>query len=136
MANNRPYKYFDMAKLINNVTKKEIDVRVSYDHPACSYGRAVWVDKNNEAYTQVDMPTPLYTIIPDEQDERERIGREISELRKASGLSQAELGERIGCDRSYIAKIENGRQHISINVLFKITTELGARVEIIKHGNM
>ena len=125
-----------MAKLINNVTNKEVEVRVSYEHPACSYGRAVWGDKNNEAYTQVGMPTPLYTIIPDEQDERERIGREISELRKASGLSQTELGARIGCDRSYIAKIENGRQHISINVLFKITTELRARVEIIKHGNM
>ena len=125
-----------MAKLINNVTKKEFEVRVSYEHPACSYGRAVWIDKNNQAYTQVGMPTPLYTIIPDEQDERERIGREISELRKASGLSQTELGARIGCDRSYIAKIENGRQHISINVLFKITTELGASVEIIKHGNM
>ena len=125
-----------MAKLINNVTNKEVEVRVSYEHPACSYGRAVWVDKNNEAYTQVGMPTPLYTIIPDEQDERERIGREISELRKAYGLSQTELGARIGCDRSYIAKIENGRQHISINVLFKITTELRARVEIIKHGNM
>ena len=125
-----------MAKLINNVTNKEVEVRASYNHPACSYGRAVWVDKNNEAYTQVGMSTPLYTIIPDEQDERERIGREISELRKASGLSQTELGARIGCDRSYIAKIENGRQHISINVLFKITTELRARVEIIKHGNM
>lgn len=123
-----------MAKLINNITKKEIEVKVSYEHPACSYGRAVWVDKNNQAYTQVGMPTPLYTIIPDEQDERERVGRDISELRKAAGLSQTDLGERIGCDRSYIAKIENGRQHISINVLFKIATELGARVEIVKQG--
>lgn len=122
-----------MAKLINNVTNKEVEVRVSYEHPACSYGRAVWADENNQAYMQVGMITPLYTVIPDEQDERERIGREISELRKASGLSQTELGARIGCDRSYIAKIENGRQHISINVLFKITTELGASVEIVKH---
>ena len=124
-----------MAKLINNVTKIEVEVRASYNHPACSYGRAVWVD-NNEAYTQVGVITPCYTVIPDEQDERERIGREISELRKASGLSQTELGARIGCDRSYIAKIENGRQHISVNVLFKITTELGARVELVKHGNI
>lgn len=118
------------------MTKKEIEVRVSYDHPACSYGHAVWVDKNNVAYTQVGMYTPLYTVIPDEQDERERIGRDISELRKAAGMSQAALAKKIGCDRSYIAKIERGRQHISINVLFKITTELRARVEIIKHGNM
>ena len=119
-----------MAKLINNVTKKEFEVRVSYEHPACSYGRAVWVDKNNEAYTQVGMITPLYTIIPDEQDER--IGREISELRKAAGMSQAALAKKIGCDRSYIAKIERGRQHFSINVLTNIASALGARVELIK----
>ena len=121
-----------MAKLINNVTNKEVEVRVSYEHPACSYGGAVWVDENNEAYTQVGMITPLYTIIPDEQDERERIGREISELRKAAGMSQAALAKKIGCDRSYIAKIERGRQHISINVLTNIASALGARVEVVK----
>lgn len=121
-----------MAKLINNVTKIEVEVRASYNHPACSYGRAVWVDKNNEAYTQVGMITPIYTIIPDEQDERERIGRDISELRKAAGMSQAALAKKIGCDRSYIAKIERGRQHISINVLTNIASALGARVEVVK----
>lgn len=127
-----PTNILDMAKLINNVTKKEVEVRASYDHPACSYGRAVWVDKNNEAYTQVGMITPIYTIIPDEQDERERIGRDISELRKAAGMSQAALAKKIGCDRSYIAKIERGRQHISINVLTNIASALGAKVEITK----
>ena len=127
-----PTNILDMAKLINNVTKKEVEVRASYDHPACSYGRAVWVDKNNEAYTQVGMPTPLYTIIPDEQDERERIGHIISELRKAAGMSQLDLAKKIGRARSYISAIENGKQHISINVLCNIAAELGAKVEISK----
>ena len=121
-----------MARLINNVTKIEVEVRASYDHPACSYGRAVWVDKNNEAYTQVGVITPFYTIIPDEQDERERIGHIISELRKDAGLSQSDLAKKIGCARSYISAIENGKQHISINVLCNIAAELGARVEISK----
>lgn len=121
-----------MAKLINNVTKIEVEVRASYNHPACSYGRAVWVDKNNEAYTQVGVITPFYTIIPDEQDERERIGRDISELRKAAGLSQSDLAKKIGCARSYISAIENGKQHISINVLTNIAATLGARVEVVK----
>ena len=121
-----------MAKLIDNITKKEVEVRASYDHPACSYGRAVWVDKNNVAYMQVGMYTPIYTIIPDEQDERERIGHIISELRKDAGLSQTDLAKKIGSDRSYISKIERGRQHISINVLCNIAAELGAKVEISK----
>lgn len=121
-----------MAKLINNVTNKEVEVRVSYEHPVCSYGHAVWVDKNNVAYMQVGMITPLYTIIPDEQDERERIGRDISELRKAAGLSQLDLAKKIGRARSYISAIENGKQHISINVLTNIASALGARVEVVK----
>lgn len=127
-----PTNILAMARLINNVTKIEVEVRASYDHPACSYGRAVWVDKNNEAYTQVGMITPLYTIIPDEQDERERIGRDISELRKAAGMSQLDLAKKIGRARSYISAIENGKQHISINVLTNIASALGARVEISK----
>ena len=114
------------------MTKKEVEVRVSYEHPVCSYGHAVWVDKNNVAYMQVGMITPIYTIIPDEQDERERIGRDISELRKAAGMSQAALAKKIGCARSYISAIENGKQHISINVLTNIASALGARVEISK----
>ena len=121
-----------MARLINNVTNKEVEVRVSYEHPACSYGHAVWVDKNNEAYTQVGVITPFYTIIPDEQDERERIGHIISELRKDAGLSQSDLAKKIGRARSYISAIENGKQHISINVLTNIASALGARVEVIK----
>ena len=128
--NYRSTNILAMARLINNVTKKEVEVRVSYEHPACSYGHAVWVDENNEAYTQVGMITPLYTIIPDEQDERERIGHIISELRKDAGLSQTDLAKKIDCARSYISAIENGKQHISINVLTNIASALGARVEI------
>ena len=124
-----------MAKLINNVTKIEVEVRASYNHPACSYGRAVWVDKNNEAYTQVGVITPFYTIIPDEQDERERIGHIISELRKDAGLSQTDLAKKIDCARSYISAIENGKQHISINVLTNIASALGAKVEVVKSNS-
>ncbi len=71
-------------------------------------------------------------VFIDEQDERERIGREISKLRKAANLSQSELAARLDCDRAYISKIERGRQHISINVLCNIAAELGARVDIVK----
>lgn len=75
-------------------------------------------------------------VFIDEQDERERIGREISELRKNAGLSQLDLAKKIGCDQAYISKIERGRQHISINVLCNIAAELGAKVELVKYGNI
>ncbi len=37
------------------------------------------------------------------------LGNRVRELRKALGLSQEKLAERIGVDRSYIAHIESGR---------------------------
>lgn len=53
-------------------------------------------------------------------------------VRKDAGLSQTDLAKKIGSDRSYISKIERGRQHISINVLTNIAAALGARVEVVK----
>lgn len=50
------------AKLINNVTGTAVDVRSTTIHPASSYGKAVWVDKNNQAYCQVGMEAPFYSV--------------------------------------------------------------------------
>lgn len=36
-------------------------------------------------------------------------GRTLREKRRASGMSQRALAERVGCDFSYISKAENGR---------------------------
>lgn len=38
-----------------------------------------------------------------------RLGRKIRDLRKAHGLTQAQLAEEIGVDESYVSKIEKGR---------------------------
>lgn len=39
----------------------------------------------------------------------ETFGAALRERRRAAGLSQRELAERIGLDFSYISKVENGR---------------------------
>lgn len=56
------------AKLINNITGEIIDVIETTDHPDSSYGRAVWVDNNNVAYTQVGMESPFYRVIQEEDN--------------------------------------------------------------------
>ena len=38
-----------------------------------------------------------------------RLGRKIRDLRKAQGMTQAQLAEEIGVDESYVSKIEKGR---------------------------
>lgn len=50
------------AKLVNNITGKVVEVTSTTDHPDSSYGKAVWVDENNVAYTQVGMESPFYSV--------------------------------------------------------------------------
>jgi transcriptional regulator with XRE-family HTH domain len=43
-----------------------------------------------------------------------RLGGRIGKLRKARGWTQAEMAERIGIDRSFLADVERGKRNISI----------------------
>ena len=63
-------------------------------------------------------------------EERERIGKRIAELRKAKGLTQAQLAEKTGFSQSNIGRIETGRYSVGLDVLAKIAEVLGAKVEI------
>jgi transcriptional regulator with XRE-family HTH domain len=38
----------------------------------------------------------------------ERLGARVRELRAERGFTQADLAERVPCDKSYLSKIENG----------------------------
>ena len=51
---------------------------------------------------------------------KERIGVQIKNLRKKSGLSQEKFALKIGMDRTYFASVENGKRNISIINLEKI----------------
>jgi transcriptional regulator with XRE-family HTH domain len=44
----------------------------------------------------------------------------IYELRKQTGLSQEQLGEELGCNKSKISKLENGNQELTQNWMIKI----------------
>jgi len=43
-----------------------------------------------------------------------RLGDRIRKLRKARGWTQAEMAERVGIDRSFLADVERGKRNISI----------------------
>ena len=55
---------------------------------------------------------------------KERIGVQIKDLRKKSGLSQEKFALKIGMDRTYFASVENGKRNISIINLEKIAKGL------------
>lgn len=52
-----------MAKIQNTITGEIIKVRATTDHPDSSYGKAVWVDEDNQAYFQVGAPNPFYEVV-------------------------------------------------------------------------
>ncbi len=48
------------AVLTNLLTGEEIKVVSTTDHPTSSYGQAVWVDEDGQAYGQCNLPVLGY----------------------------------------------------------------------------
>ena len=52
-------------------------------------------------------------------------GKKLAEKRKESGITQADLGRRVGLVRTTIANLEAGRQSVSLPLLYRIVQSLG-----------
>ena len=59
------------------------------------------------------------------------VGENISRMRAASGLSQAELARRVGVSRQTINMIENGGYNPTIELCIKLCRELGVTLNDI-----
>lgn len=60
------------------------------------------------------------------------LGQIIQETRKKEKITQQELAQRVGKDKAYISKIENGVIDPSTSVFYKLIEALGMRIEISK----
>jgi transcriptional regulator with XRE-family HTH domain len=49
-----------------------------------------------------------------QQDIRVRFGRRLRALRERAGVTQVELAEKLGIDRSYLADAERGNRSVSL----------------------
>ena len=65
------------------------------------------------------------------QQTRDRIGLRIMALRKLAGLTQEQLSERAGLQRSHVAKIERGKYAVTFETIQAIAEALGMTVDII-----
>ena len=65
------------------------------------------------------------------QQTNERIGQRVAALRRLAGLSQAELADRAGIQRSHLSRIESGRYDVTLPILQFIAEALGMTVDII-----
>lgn len=58
------------------------------------------------------------------------LGGAVAEARRARGLTQTELAERIGVNRAYLAAIEGGRTNRLVEHLLRAFRRLGAEVTV------
>ena len=56
------------------------------------------------------------------------IGPRIRELRKTRGLSQEQLADLAGCDRTYVGMLERQQGNPSLSVLAAVANALGTTV--------
>lgn len=59
---------------------------------------------------------------------KEKVGKRITQLRKAKNLSQEQFSYEADIERTYLTHIENGRKNISLSTLEKIVAALGITV--------
>lgn len=60
---------------------------------------------------------------------RKKLGQRIKSLRKERSISQEELADIAGLDRTYINSVENGKRNISIVNIEKIARALGVSLK-------
>lgn len=60
----------------------------------------------------------------------EQVGQMIKEARKAQGLTQKELGKKLGISEGAVNRYESGSRNLSIEVLFKIANVLNLKLNL------
>ncbi|MFZ4726785.1 MAG: helix-turn-helix domain-containing protein [Paludibacter sp.] len=96
--------------------------------------------KTNNEITSVDeMMDTLYGKegTPEREDFRREayaycMGQVIQDARKEEKVTQSELAQRIGSNKSYISRIEKGLIEPSVGTFYRIMNALGLHVEITK----
>lgn len=58
-------------------------------------------------------------------------GQIIEQARKEANMTQAELAEKIGTNKSYISRVETGRTEPKVSTFYRIASALNLSVELI-----
>ena len=56
--------------------------------------------------------------------------RILLDARKESGMTQSQLAEKIGADKSYISRVERGLTIPSISTFYRMVSAMGLTVEL------
>ena len=67
----------------------------------------------------------------DRHGDRIRIGKRIKEIRESRNIEARELALLAGIDAANLSRIENGKYSVGIDILSKIATVLGKKIDLI-----
>lgn len=113
-------------KLKNLITGECVAVRATADHSSSSYGKAVWVDRDNNAYCQEGSELIAgYELI----DEKFEIGKKLRLLREGKGLNKNYFMTR-GVRIESLDAIEKGAKNYTIDSLHIYLGILGVELSI------
>ena len=68
------------------------------------------------------------------EETRKRIGQRVKALRTMAGLTQQELADRAGLQRTHIGRIEDGAFGSQVETIQQVAEALGMTVDIIDPG--
>ncbi len=58
------------------------------------------------------------------------IGQEVRRARKAAGLTQADVAERLDTSPTYVTNVEAGRLNLTLGQLTRVAAALGADLQV------
>lgn len=77
------------------------------------------------------MPKPRKNPLPALDASSEPIGLRLAKIRKAKGLTQINVAEKIGIPQYLISDYETGRLHLSDDILIRFAIALGTSADAI-----
>ena len=83
-----------------------------------------------QKHIEESLQDPEFRKAWEETELEYQVARQLIAARLKKGLTQKELAEKAGTTQSAIARIENGRQNISLKLLNRVARALGSGVEI------
>lgn len=93
----------------------------------------------NDVHSMDDVLDQLYGKVGSTEREEFRkeasayyFGQIISKARRHENMTQTELAEKVGTDKSYISRIEKGLIEPGVGLFFRIISALGLRVDIVR----
>ena len=69
-----------------------------------------------------------------DSDILEKFGKRVRELRQKCELSQEELAEECGLDRTYMSGIERGKRNLGLRNIEKVAAALGITITELMEG--